>query len=129
MPGYLIWPAVVMSLAFLFYSTGVWAERLERDLRFTHVAAFWLGLAFDAYGTHLMNLMRQAGRQTDLVHGVTGAAAFGLMALHAIWASWTLSQGSADVRRTFHRYSLGVWMLWLVPYVGGMIAGMLAGAN
>ncbi|PKQ30058.1 MAG: TIGR03987 family protein [Actinobacteria bacterium HGW-Actinobacteria-10] len=129
MPGYLIWPAIVMSLAFLFYSAGVWAERLERNLRATHVVSFWLGLAFDAYGTHLMNLMREAGHQTDLIHGITGVAAFGLMALHAIWASWAISRGSARVRHVFHRYSLTVWLLWLVPYVGGMVAGMLAGAN
>jgi hypothetical protein len=24
----------------------------------------------------------------------------------------------------FHRYSLVVWLIWLIPYFGGMIAGM-----
>lgn len=118
-----------MSLAFLFYSLGVWAERLERNLRVVHVVSFWLGLAFDAYGTHLMNLMREAGRDLDIIHGLTGAAAFGLMALHALWATWVIARGSEGMKATFHRYSLGVWLLWLIPYIGGMVAGMLAGGR
>jgi len=28
------------------------------------------------------------------------------------------------LRIKFHRYSLVVWLIWLVPYFGGMIAGM-----
>jgi uncharacterized repeat protein (TIGR03987 family) len=125
MPTHLIWPSIVMTLAFAFYSAGVWSERFARDLRAWHVAAFWIGLGFDAYGTHLMNLMRAAGREPDLVHGLTGVAAFGLMALHAIWATWVVARGSKTARTTFHRWSLAVWLLWLVPYLGGMLAGML----
>lgn len=126
MPGYLIVPTIFMTLAFAAYSTGVWSERLARNLKPWHVGAFWLGWAFDAYGTHLMNLMRVAGRTPDTIHGITGASAFWLMGIHALWATWVALKGSREARTGFHRYSLAVWLVWLVPYFGGMAAGMMA---
>ncbi len=93
MPQELIWPSIVMSLAFVFYTAGVWGERLVRDLKGWHIVSFWLGLAFDTYGTWLMERMRAAGQNPDIIHSVTGVSAFGLMALHAVWASWVLARG------------------------------------
>ena len=118
-----------MSLAFVFYTTGVWAERVQRDLRAWHVALFWVGLACDGYATTLMRALTAAGENAGLVHTVTGVAAFGLMAIHAAWASWVLLRGSAEARRGFHRYSIVVWTVWLVPYFGGMIAGIARGTS
>jgi hypothetical protein len=34
--------------------------------------------------------------------------------------------GSEQVRAGFHRYSIVVWLIWLVPYIGGMYLGMKA---
>jgi uncharacterized repeat protein (TIGR03987 family) len=116
-----------MSLAFVFYTTGVWAERVQRDLRGWHVALFWLGLACDGWATTLMRALTAAGENAGFVHTVTGVAAFGLMAVHAAWATWVLFRGSPDARRGFHRYSIVVWTIWLVPYFGGMIAGIARG--
>lgn len=127
MPKELIVPAAVMTLAFVFYSSGVWAERLARDLKAWHLTAFWLGWAFDAYGTLLMEQLRTGGREAGLVHGVTGASAFLLMGVHAAWAAWVLVKGSRDARAGFHRYSLAVWAAWLIPYIGGMLAGVSTG--
>lgn len=129
MPAYLIWPTIVMTLAFAFYTLGVWAERLARELRGWHVVAFWLGLAFDAYGTWLMEQMTVGGMYSGWFHTVTGFSAFALMALHAAWATGVVARGSAEQRTSFHRYSVAVWTLWLVPYLGGMIAGMMKGAG
>lgn len=129
MPQELIFPSIVMSAAFVFYTAGVWAERAARDLRPSHVVAFLLGWGFDAWGTWLMEQMRLAGRESGLVHGVTGASAFALMGLHALWAAWVLWRGSDNARGGFHRYSVAVWALWLVPYLGGMIAGIMRGVN
>lgn len=129
MPRELILPSVVMTLAFVFYTAGVWAERSSRDLRAAHVVAFFAGWGFDAYGTWLMEQMRVAGRESGLIHGVTGASAFALMGVHALWAAWVLARGSAEARAGFHRYSIAVWTLWLVPYLGGMIAGIARGTG
>lgn len=129
MPKQLILPAIVMSLAFVFYTTGVWSERIQRDLRGWHVALFWLGLASDSYATSLMRQLVASGERAGFVHTITGIAAIGLMAVHAAWATWVLFRGNREARTGFHRYSIVVWAIWLVPYFGGMIAGIARGAN
>ena len=129
MPADLIVPAIIMSLAFVFYTTGVWAERIQRDLRGWHVALFWVGLACDAYATSLMERLVAEGQRAGFVHTVTGFSAIALMAIHAAWATWVLFRGSREARAGFHRYSIVVWAIWLVPYFGGMIAGIARGAG
>jgi len=129
MPRELIVPATIMSLAFVFYTTGVWSERFQRDLRPWHVALFWLGLACDGYATSLMERLVAVGERAGAVHTITGFAAFALMATHALWATWVLVRGGREARARFHRFSLVVWAVWLVPYFGGMVAGILRGAN
>lgn len=129
MPRELIVPATIMSLAFVFYTTGVWSERVQRDLRRWHVLLFWLGLACDGYATSLMSDLVATGERAGFVHTATGFTAFGLMAVHAAWATWVLFRGRREAREGFHRYSIVVWAVWLVPYLGGMVAGMARGAN
>ena len=67
MPATVIASFTLITLALVFYTLGVWAERVARDLKRWHVVAFWTG---------------------------------------------------------FHRYSLVVWCVWLVPYFGGMYLGI-----
>jgi uncharacterized repeat protein (TIGR03987 family) len=87
---------------------------------------FWLGLAFDTSGTYAME--RITGRFEWLsFHAVTGAVAIVLMLAHAAWATMVVRRGDVARRATFHRLSLVVWLVWLVPYIGGMIAGMTGG--
>ncbi|MHB1340575.1 MAG: HsmA family protein [Coriobacteriia bacterium] len=129
MPPDLIVPAVVMSLALVFYTTGVIAERAQHDLRWWHAITFWLGLTCDGYATTLMNRLAAAGQDPGVIHSITGTAAFTLMAVHATWATWVLLRGSRRSRERFHRYSIVVWAVWLVPYLGGMIAGIMRGVG
>lgn len=127
MPRELVWPSIVMSLAFVFYTLGVFGERSARDLLAWHLLAFWTGLACDAYGTSLMNAMVEAGKDPGIVHTISGGGAFALMAAHATWATAVSLWGSRAAKTTFHRYSLAVWLVWLVPYFGGMVAGITRG--
>lgn len=129
MPRELIVPSIIMSLAFVFYTMGVWSERFQRSLRASHIALFWLGLGCDGYATSLMGRLVAAGENAGPVHTITGFAAFWLMALHAAWATWVLLRGTREARARFHRFSIVVWTIWLVPYFGGMIAGIARGAN
>jgi uncharacterized repeat protein (TIGR03987 family) len=129
MPRELVLPSIVMSLAFLFYTAGVWSERAQRDLRGWHVALFWLGLVCDGSATELMRQLTAIGERAGIVHTVTGFTAIGLMAVHALWATWVLVRGSQAAREGFHRYSVVVWAIWLLPYVGGMVAGIARGAG
>jgi uncharacterized repeat protein (TIGR03987 family) len=116
--------AGLITLALLFYSLGVWAERIARYLKPWHVAAFWTGFAFDVSGTWAMHLMAEGPFDLREPHTLTGQIALWLMLAHAVWATWAARSGSAGIRARFHRYSLFVWGVWLVPYIGGMYLGM-----
>jgi uncharacterized repeat protein (TIGR03987 family) len=57
-------------------------------------------------------------------HTLTGQIAIWLMLAHAVWATRVARSGSDDSKRGFHTYSIIVWLVWLVPYFGGMWLGM-----
>ena len=114
---------ILITLALIFYSVGVWAEHIARYLKGWHVAAFWTGLFFDMSGTLAMEFIHP-GFDWANAHTITGQFALWLMLAHALWATRVVRKGSAETRRTFHRFSLVVWGLWLVPYIGGMFLGM-----
>jgi uncharacterized repeat protein (TIGR03987 family) len=115
--------AVLITLALVFYSIGVWAEHLARYLKGWHVAAFWTGFSFDLSGTLAMELIHP-GFDWASSHTITGQIALWLMLVHAIWATRVVRTGTEEARVKFHRLSLLVWAIWLVPYVGGMFLGM-----
>jgi uncharacterized repeat protein (TIGR03987 family) len=123
MPGLTVIAAVLITLALILYSLGVWAEHLSRYLRSWHVVAFWTGFLFDTSGTIAMDLLEPGFDWTSL-HTITGQLALWLMLVHAVWATRVVWHGSDEKRRAFHRFSLVVWGLWLIPYIGGMFLGM-----
>jgi uncharacterized repeat protein (TIGR03987 family) len=120
----LILSSILITLALVFYSTGIWAERFSRFLKSWHVVMFWLGFAFDVAGTFFMH--RLAGGVIDLrdPHTLTGQIALWLMLAHAIWATVVIQRNIERMKVRFHRYSLVVWFIWLIPYFGGMFMGM-----
>lgn len=113
----------LITLALVFYSVGVWSEHVRRYLLPWHVAAFWIGFCFDISGTSAMELMRPGFDWANL-HTITGQIALWLMLAHAAWATAVVRRADERLRHRFHRYSLVVWCVWLVPYIGGMILGM-----
>ncbi|MEJ2206896.1 MAG: HsmA family protein [Gemmatimonadota bacterium] len=123
MPALEIAAIVLINLALIFYSLGVWAEHLKRYLVGWHVAAFWTGFFFDVSGTLAMDLL-EPGIDWSSLHTITGQIALWLMFAHAVWATRVVRRGSEHAKRRFHRFSLVVWTVWLVPYIGGMILGM-----
>lgn len=125
---------VLISLALVSYTVGIWAEKLSGHLKPWHAAAFTVGLIFDAAGTYAMKLISDAGGQLtggaagplSTAMAFTGALALGLMAIHAAWAIVVLGRNRASELATFHKLSLIVWAIWLVPYFTGMAAAMLS---
>ena len=85
---------------------------------------FWIGFSFDVAGTTLMHFMAENPLDMWKPHTLTGQLALWLMLAHAIWATHVVQKDKNKLRLRFHRYSLVVWVIWLVPYVGGMIMGM-----
>ncbi|MEJ2353900.1 MAG: hypothetical protein P8Y03_29350, partial [Anaerolineales bacterium] len=45
---------VSISSALVFYSIGVWSERIAGRLKGWHLIFFWTGLLFDTMGTGIM---------------------------------------------------------------------------
>jgi uncharacterized repeat protein (TIGR03987 family) len=120
----LIVSSILITLALVFYSLGVWAERISRYLKSWHVWAFWVGFTFDVAGTAGMHVIAGGIYDFSNPHVITGQVALLLMLIHAGWATRVVRKGSEKTRQGFHRYSIVVWLIWLVPYIGGMFMGM-----
>ena len=114
---------IVINLALLFYSIGVWSERLQGRLKIWHTAFFWLGLVCDTWGTGMM--FEFVGGMSFDIHGISGLLAIILMFVHAIWATLVLVRKDEKMIVSFHRFSIFVWLVWLIPYFSPMVAGML----
>lgn len=116
---------VTITLALVCYTIGVWAERHAGVLKKWHAVVFWLGLVFDTTGMTVMGqLARQGGSSGMGLHGVTGLLAIVLMLFHAVWATVVLVKKDARRQQSFHKFSIFVWAVWLIPYVLGMVLGM-----
>jgi uncharacterized repeat protein (TIGR03987 family) len=122
MTGTTVIPLIVISLALVFYSIGVWSERIQGRLKPWHLIFFWCGLMCDTWGTGMM--MEMAGGLTSDIHGVTGVIAILLMMVHAVWASVVLIIKNEGMLKNFHKFSLVVWVIWLVPYLSPMFINL-----
>lgn len=130
MPKLLIPAIIFITLALIFYTIGVWSEHRAGILKKKHVIIFWCGLVCDTLGTYTMSRIVAAGTDkgitpTDLlIHQSTGMLAIILMLIHAVWATIVLNRGSEKAKSIFHKFSLVVWFIWLIPYFVGMYIGM-----
>jgi len=125
----LVFAIVAITLALIFYTIGVFSERKSKNLKKNHVIIFWLGLICDTTGTLTMSKIAKSGANTMsamglTLHGVTGFLAIVLMLFHAIWATWVLYKNEEKKKETFHKFSIVVWLIWLIPYFIGMVLGM-----
>ena len=118
----LIISTILISLALIFYSIGVWSERFAGRLKGRHLVFFWAGLVFDTTGTGMM--FEMAGGIGSDIHSVTGIVAILLMLVHAVWASAVLVLKNEKAITNFHHFSVFVWVVWLVPYFTGFFASM-----
>ncbi|MBC5996905.1 TIGR03987 family protein [Romboutsia ilealis] len=129
MDSTLIFAIVTITLALVFYTIGVFGERRAKSLNKNHVVIFWLGLLCDTTGTLTMGKIAKSGVEvmnvaTQTLHGLTGFLAIILMLFHAVWATWVLYKNDEKKKETFHKFSIIVWIIWLVPYIIGMMIGM-----
>lgn len=123
----LIAATIAITAALGFYTWGVFGERAHGSLTLTYVILFWLGLVCDSTGTFIMtNIAQTSGPAINgfSIHGFTGMLAIALMLIHAGWATFTYVRGSEKSRKHFHTFSTIVWLVWLVPYIIGMMIGI-----
>jgi uncharacterized repeat protein (TIGR03987 family) len=119
-----IFSSILITLALIFYSTGIWAERIARILKPWHVVTFWIGFTFDVLGTLAMHKMAEGRFNILEPHTLTGQIALWLMFGHAIWATMVIRKDKSSMLTKFHKISIFVWLFWLIPYFGGMYLGM-----
>ena len=129
MSAVLITSITAITLALIFYTIGVWAEHRAKILKWNHFVFFALGFVADTTGTLAMSAMADKSLETSdsaliSLHGITGALAIVLMLIHVIWALFVLVKGSDKSKERFHKFSLVVWGIWLIPYFIGMVMGM-----
>lgn len=84
---------------------------------------FGVALFFDTIGTTIMSKLSGAGFSFNL-HGITGAIALLLMIFHACWATIILVKKDRSAQQTFHKFSILVWAIWLIPFVLGIFIGI-----
>jgi uncharacterized repeat protein (TIGR03987 family) len=122
MPIKLIISVTAIILALVFYTIGVWSERIAGRLKPWHAVMFWIGFVFDTTGTTLMAQL--AGKMNFDIHGITGVLAILLMFINAAWATIVLIRKQEKAILNFHKFSLFVWLVWLIPLFTGMIGAM-----
>ena len=114
--------SIIITLALVFYSIGVWSERISGRLKPWHLVFFILGLICDTWGTGLM--LDFSGGMTFDFHAISGALAILLMFIHALWAYLVLRKKDENALNNFHKFSLFVWIIWLFPYFSPLFLGM-----
>lgn len=120
----LIFAIITITLALVFYSVGVWSEKIQGRLKRWHLTLFWIGFIFDTTGTTLMSKI--TGERFALnFHSITGLLAIVLMLIHAVWATAVLVKIDPQKLRNFHKLSIIVWIVWLVPFISGAIFGTI----
>ena len=122
MTSELVVSTILISLALVFYSIGVWSERIAGRLKKWHLVFFWGGSVFDTTGTGIM--FEMAGGIGADIHSVTGVVAILLMLFHAVWATTVLVLRNEKAINNFHYFSVFVWAVWLIPYFTGFFASM-----
>jgi uncharacterized repeat protein (TIGR03987 family) len=115
---------IIMAAALVFYSIGVWGEKLSGRLKWWHFVFFVLGLICDTWGTGMM--FEFVGGMTFDIHGITGVIAIVLMFIHALWAFVVLLKNDEKAILNFHKFSIFVWLIWLIPYFSPMFFAMAA---
>ena len=126
----LVLALTAITLALVFYTVGVFSERKAKVLKKNHVIIFYLGLICDTTGTFLMRQIAKSGTiaissTAQTIHGITGTIAILLMLFHAVWATWVLYKDDKEKQKVFHKFSIFVWCIWLIPYIIGAMIGMM----
>jgi len=118
---------IVINLALICYSIGVRSERLQGRLKVWHTVFFWLGLVCDTLGTGMM--FEYVGGMSWDLHGASGLLAILLMLVHAVWATVVLLKKDEKMIVSFHKFSIFVWLVWLIPYFSPMVFQMAEAAK
>ena len=118
----LLTAVILFTIAMVFYTWGVWAEKRARRLKPWHVYMFGCGVLVDTLATVLTFMV--VGALVFTPHSIMGFISLALMAIHFVWAVYTLRRGDEKQLTSFHKLSLLVWCIWMASYLSGFVLGM-----
>ena len=122
MPPLLLTSVILFTIAMVFYTWGVWAEKRARQLKLWHVKMFACGVCVDTLATILTIVV--IGGIVWTPHSIMGFISLGLMAIHFAWAVKVIRQGDEVALTNFHKLSLIVWLIWMLSYLSGFMLGL-----
>ena len=122
MPPLLLTSVILFTIAMVFYTWGVWAEKRARRLKLWHVKMFACGVCVDTLATILTIVV--IGGIVWTPHSIMGFISLGLMAVHFAWAVKVIRQGDEVALTNFHKLSLIVWLIWMLSYLSGFMLGL-----
>jgi len=118
----LIAAIIFLTIAWICYSIGIIVESSSGILKPWHVKLFWLGLLFELTGATLMFILGKG--EVYPIHMIVGAIALALIIFHNILASIIIKAGNTMFLKCFPKFSLTVYLIWLIAFITGMIIGM-----
>ena len=130
-PGPLARPVIIaiLFLAPLLFFTGGLLAPLELLKSIGNIISYVRIMAIGLTSVLLAFVANRLGGLTGDVHGVTGVIAILLMLVHAVWATVVLVRRDERLIHTFHRFSIVVWLVWLVPYFSPMFVAIAGRAK
>jgi len=69
-------------------------------------------------------MFEMVGGMTFDIYGISGLIAILLMFIHALWALIVLLRNDEKALMDFHKFSVAVWLIWLIPYFSPMFFNM-----
>jgi len=118
----LLTAVILFTVAMVFYTWGVWAEKRAQLLKPWHVYMFACGVGIDTLATVLTYMV--VGGLVWTPHSIMGFISLGLMAVHFVWAIVVIRRGDEHALTNFHKLSLIVWSIWMISYLSGFVLGM-----
>ena len=122
MPPLLLSAVTLFTVALVLYTTSVWSERFQHELKSWHLLVFGLGVLTDMIATWLTIVF--VGAIVFTPHAIFGFISLGLMSIHFCWALLVYRDDKQAGRARFHRFSLAVWSIWMLSYFTGFFTGM-----
>ena len=120
----LIYAIIFINTAFVFYTMAVWGEKIQGSLKRWHLVLFWIGLIFDTLGTTSMSRLVEGSFRFNF-HGISGILAILLMLFHTVWATHVVIRNNQIIKNKFHKFSIMVWAIWMIPFISGAVIGMI----
>jgi hypothetical protein len=120
----LVRAVIVVTLALIFYSTGIITEQKKKTVSKSVLLFLTLGILFDISSTILMILGTK--NIATGYHGYLGYSALAVMLVDTIliWIHW-LRKGGVPLPEKLNLYTRIAYSWWVIAYIVGAAMSML----